>query len=45
MPLNPGLRFIGDLPSDIGEFGKSWIAQFPLLFDTRTLAQDREGGY
>eukprot|EP00434_Breviolum_minutum_P005423 symbB.v1.2.004780.t2/scaffold274.1/size244435/21 len=35
--------FIGDLPPDISSFCTSWISHFPLLLDTRHLAQ--EGRY
>ncbi|CAE6914789.1 STE23 [Symbiodinium sp. CCMP2592] len=33
-------KFLGDLPGDPGSFGKAWVEHFPLLFDTRVLAQD-----
>eukprot|EP00439_Symbiodinium_sp_Y106_P002019 s2770_g1.t1 len=33
-------KFLGDLPGDPESFGKAWVEHFPLLFDTRVLAQD-----
>eukprot|EP00927_Polykrikos_kofoidii_P086024 TRINITY_DN9518_c1_g1_i1.p1 TRINITY_DN9518_c1_g1~~TRINITY_DN9518_c1_g1_i1.p1 ORF type:complete len:439 (-),score=81.05 TRINITY_DN9518_c1_g1_i1:63-1379(-) len=33
-------KFIGDIPKKLGDFGKAWGAQFPLLFDTRAIAQE-----
>lgn len=33
-------KFLGDLPADPESFGKAWVEHFPLLFDTRVLAQD-----
>ncbi|CAE7024942.1 Toe1 [Symbiodinium natans] len=33
-------KFIGDLPQDREAFGKAWVEHFPMLFDTRVLAQD-----
>ena len=35
--------FIGDLPKEVRSFCDSWTSHFPLLFDTRHLAQ--EGRY
>eukprot|EP00927_Polykrikos_kofoidii_P055477 TRINITY_DN49728_c0_g1_i1.p1 TRINITY_DN49728_c0_g1~~TRINITY_DN49728_c0_g1_i1.p1 ORF type:complete len:421 (-),score=52.80 TRINITY_DN49728_c0_g1_i1:87-1349(-) len=37
-------KFFGDLPKQHGDFGSAWIAQFPLLFDTRAIAQQGGGG-
>lgn len=33
-------KFLGDLPLTYDAFGSSWLAHFPLLFDTRHLAQE-----
>eukprot|EP00421_Protoceratium_reticulatum_P011351 CAMPEP_0168399994 /NCGR_PEP_ID=MMETSP0228-20121227/22371_1 /TAXON_ID=133427 /ORGANISM="Protoceratium reticulatum, Strain CCCM 535 (=CCMP 1889)" /LENGTH=308 /DNA_ID=CAMNT_0008413525 /DNA_START=55 /DNA_END=977 /DNA_ORIENTATION=+ len=33
-------KFVGELPDEKEEFAESWTAQFPLLFDTRLLAQE-----
>lgn len=33
-------KFIGDLPDERKEFAEAWIGSFPLLFDTRLLAQE-----
>lgn len=35
--------FIGDLPKDVNSFCEAWLSEFPLLLDTRHLAQ--EGRY
>lgn len=34
------VNFVDDLPADLKEFGDAWVSQFPLLFDTRYLAQE-----
>ncbi|CAE8661890.1 unnamed protein product, partial [Polarella glacialis] len=36
-------NFVSDIPTDHHEFGQAWVAKFPLLFDTRNIAQ--EGQY
>lgn len=33
-------KFIADVPQDIQDFGKAWLEQFPLTFDTRFVAQE-----
>jgi len=33
-------KFLGDLPDSGDAFGKSWVSHFPLLFDTRYIAQE-----
>lgn len=33
-------KFIGNLPDDRKEFAQAWTGNFPLLFDTRLLAQE-----
>lgn len=33
-------KFLGDLPDERAEFGEAWVSHFPLLFDTRLLAQE-----
>eukprot|EP00435_Cladocopium_sp_Y103_P063842 s876_g25.t1 len=36
-------KFIADVPQDIQDFGKAWLEQFPLTFDTRFVAQEGRG--
>lgn len=33
-------KFVGDLPSDHAAFGKAWLQNFPLMYDTRLIAQE-----
>mmetsp|Transcript_43710 Transcript_43710/g.95152 ORF Transcript_43710/g.95152 Transcript_43710/m.95152 type:complete len:414 (-) Transcript_43710:77-1318(-) len=33
-------KFIGDVPPAIADFGDAWCSNFPLLFDTRYIAQE-----
>lgn len=33
-------KFLGDLPETYQEFAAAWASQFPLLFDTRLIAQE-----
>ncbi|CAK0820144.1 unnamed protein product [Prorocentrum cordatum] len=36
-------KFVADLPGDSRAFGGAWLANFPLLFDTRLVAQEGRG--
>merc|ERR1711862_840829 len=33
-------KFIGNIPGEYPDFGKAWLDQFPLLFDTRLIGQE-----